>query len=785
MTYFDEAKSLARRPYMTLEIDLPVCSRVYGLSPCQATGSAGQECFNSLSTCQDRVAYNESVTKKTLKLLSDYAPTLDGGFPCIESVTITPTRLKLGGLSLRSSATVSCRTFPYSDLMLDPYIDTRPYEAVFTGDFFAKLKARYQALQGLPCRLVESYEGTTETLTRHFLLDSITGPDNDGRVNIKLRDVLTEIDGEKIKLPAVRNGVLTLATDANPVSSTFTVSTADVGQYVNATHLLVDDEIVAVTSVVVGAGQINVSRAQANTTSVVHAAGASVKEVYHFDGNVVNVIRNLLLNEAGVDPSTIVDLDWNSERDTYLPSNQVVGYITDPEALSSIINKLCEQNALAVWHDELEGKFRLLVISQFRPTDAQIDDNKLIKGTWSRVEKMADRVSRLVTYFAPISYTKSKGQGAANYDRADVLQLVTDFDQEAERIINADYLPSSGIVDVQTTATRYVTQYGPLPETVTFELDARDADVKVGDLLEVDSRFVQGPTGENEIRRYIVSEARPEITGDRYALRCERYSEEPDDDGGVFVTVSIANLNVWEYLGQPTGVGNYVLVIPAGVTVYSASAGQPALTTGMFTSGSTLKIKLEGSIIGYGGKGGDGGVAFAAYESGDWFEETSPGQAGVDGTNAVDLTLPTTFEVGAGTIFGGGGGGGGVGGDTDGSGGNPNSGEAYGGGGGGGGASFVTVNGGVGGQASVTGSGSTEIDGEPGGPGTSSPGFGGVGNGTGGDGGAHGAAGSASSDGTAGGAAGKAVDLNGFPATWSPTALATLITAGQVKGAVS
>ena len=100
------------------------------------------------------------------------------------------------------------------------------------------------------------------------------------------------------------------------------------------------------------------------------------------------------------------------------------------------------------------------------------------------------------------------------------------------------------------------------------------------------------------------------------------------------------------YPSAPTNQPICVLtVVGTGVEISSASAAQPAFTTGNIPTGSLVAVINNGNIL---GKGGDGGVAY------------NPGNgstgAGLNGGNAIDLTLPCTVENNF-NIYGGGGGG--------------------------------------------------------------------------------------------------------------------------------
>lgn len=259
----------------------------------------------------------------------------------------------------------------------------------------------------------------------------------------------------------------------------------------------------------------------------------------------------------------------------------------------------------------------------------------------------------------------------------------------------------------------------------------------------------------------------------------------------ITVSANTANLNIHAAAGSPAGPVAVTVIVSPGVYVYSDGPALPALTTAGLAAGSTVTITNNGSILGAGGKGGDGSAGV--------------GQAGGD---AINLTVPASINNTNGAIFGGGGGGGAGNGSVDFVFGCAGSYQMFRprGGGGGGGAGYSVGPGGAGGPAGTITATVMDFPGNPGAAGTLSAGGGGGTGGagywnngaTGGTGGAPGNPGAVGGTGYgsscsgglptgviatylggAGGAAGYAVRLNGNSVSWSGGN-----NASQVKGSV-
>ncbi|HXH18622.1 MAG TPA: hypothetical protein VNJ07_06020 [Chitinophagales bacterium] len=108
-----------------------------------------------------------------------------------------------------------------------------------------------------------------------------------------------------------------------------------------------------------------------------------------------------------------------------------------------------------------------------------------------------------------------------------------------------------------------------------------------------------------------------------------------------------ASINLYStYPGAPTNSPVCVVVtVYPGVDVTSVNATTPAFTTGSLPAGSVVALVNNGNIL---GKGGDGGIA--TDPSNGW------SGAGMNGGDAVNLTVNTTIQNNF-NIYGGGGGG--------------------------------------------------------------------------------------------------------------------------------
>ena len=194
---------------LVLEIDTDTCNNTFGFAPCTATGT---QCYNTFGTCKDKPNYAKGT--KTYKFCSRgmMVPPGETLRPYISDHSFTPTEIPIGGgLAVRSQTTITMVDEVCSDIEADKYAAARGTPA--SGTFWTRFLARNYNIQGRFARVRKGYItnpfdwGTFQT--ELYVIESITGPDSSGNVQIVLSDVVKTLD--KNLLPAPTSGQLVTA----------------------------------------------------------------------------------------------------------------------------------------------------------------------------------------------------------------------------------------------------------------------------------------------------------------------------------------------------------------------------------------------------------------------------------------------------------------------------------------------------------------------------------------------------------------------------------------------
>ncbi|HVQ43798.1 MAG TPA: hypothetical protein VMT30_02435 [Candidatus Saccharimonadia bacterium] len=690
----------------------------------------------------------------------DYAPTDVEAIPSLTGISYSPSTISLGSdLGTRARLDVT-----FSD-----HLHIFNGEAFDSGTFWGKWRARYgQRLQGRSLRWIQGLEGQTlaEMETRHFVIESTNGPTpQNGAYTITAQDILKFADGDRSQAPLASRGFLVGSIDADDTS--FTLSPVGIGDqdYPTSGYIaLSGSEIVAFTRVSGSEVVTITARAQLGTDADSHAAGSRAQLVLRYVGeDVADIIRDLLVNYAGVDDAFIPLAAWQTETATYLQQVYSAN-IAEPTDVSKLVSEMIEQAALAVWWEPLTEQIRLQVLRGISTVAEVFGEDNTLEGTLSITEQPNTRLTQVLTYFgqrdplAPIDEERNFRSAVLTIDGDAELAYGTPMIKK----IFSRWIPFGA----RTVAVRLndiiLGRFRDPPRRFTFNLFRHGPEnPTLGGGYRLTSWSIQDETGlasdaPIQITRLNPMSDRFEVTADEMLFR----TIDPGDllNRAITIDSSINNVNIREMhdsiypevTGDESPEITLTVTLETNVVVGSASSAQPSFDLGDWPAGITINIVVLGDIRGAGGTGGVGGNASGSNDGAPL--------NGFQGGTALYTRVPINLTDEDGKVYGGGGGGGG---------------GAYRGGGGGGGAGVV---GGIGGD--VTTSTSSPSPGEVGTQ--DAGGAGGDGGGAtdfdGGTGGAPGVVGNAGqgdalSGLTAGlgGAAGYAVDGISFVTQVGPT----------------
>lgn len=505
--------TFARIPVTQLEIDIDRCGLVYGVGACTATGSAGQECYQTYKTCQAKVAYTIG-TPLTIKLRTVGSPVVAGYRPYIKSYKPSPTEINLEtGLGPRATATLVVVDEPCIDAEFDPYIASRATPA--GGTFWTRFFARVHNYSGRPARIMRAWldsDGSGAYVTELYQVESMKGPTSNGEVTIVLKDPLKLTD--RVKVPKPTSGKLAVALANDDLS--LQLGAGEGAQYPAAGYVRVGDQIIRYTGNAADAlsWPDGTYRSQFNTTAVPVDAGAVVQlcKVY-VDEAVSDVIQDLC-NESGVADANI-DLTGNAAEDTNWlgTAYRITTCLPEPTDVSVYLGELSVETGGATWWSPVEQKVRYKFIGPQSPAAAfgqeLTEAANFISGS-TKIEPQDTLRKTYTGIFYDLVNATANRKEAKNFNRGEIhidtdAEGVNEYGDRRVDVLYSRWFSLDNEQAMRAFIKRRLGRYRDAPINISFKVDPKDADISEGDLYTITtSQFTEADGSAKPVNVMII-----------------------------------------------------------------------------------------------------------------------------------------------------------------------------------------------------------------------------------------------------------------------------------------
>lgn len=538
-------------PITIVEIDRDICSLVYGVGLCTATGTP---CYNTWETCQVKPVF--AVTTQVIRFVKPRAdiPMSLNAIPSVRSTTTSPTELNVGDvdaasgpLGKRAQATVTFEDHPYSDALTDPYVATRSLNPFQNGTFWTKLKARWPIAKGRALRIRDGYLGQDpeDMVSREYLIDAIDGPNSSGIVTVRAVDPLRLLDDKTSQAPKQSTGYL--SADITISQTTITVVGAVLADYPATGTLRIEAELMTYTGRTISGGTITftgITRATDGSAAKEHKAESRVQTcVRYTNENAWEVAKDLIDTYAPSAAGYIDATQWAAEAAQWLDGFIVSGVISEPTGLNTLLAELCRDAQFFIWWDERLQKILLRAVRPPTETPVQFnEDANILAGSQSIKTAPNERVSQLWYYYEPADLSK-KVDAEDNYRKVRIRidaesESAREYDESAVKKIYSRWVRTDAIVIAITT--RIIARYRDDPLYLTISVDAKDRNTWTADVVDVSSRLQTNTEGLPLTRRYQVISAQEVQPGAviKYVLQTydftAKYAYWMDDDAPIF-----------------------------------------------------------------------------------------------------------------------------------------------------------------------------------------------------------------------------------------------------------
>jgi hypothetical protein len=523
---------ITREVIEVFELVQPRCSLRHGVGACEATG---RQCYNTYPTCGFKSAFNldGSIRWRFVKagtnigrIYSEPDPNdiRTNPFPALLSVRKdSPSRVNIGasrkgespiGISAQITATI--QDFPFDDYVGDFYVNDR--DQVITASFGAKLRARVG--EGQSRMRINHYVGYVgqsldEMQVSRFDVDRIT-PVSGGQFAITGVDPLRRPTRANAKYPRPTDIRLFAAITDTDTAITVSGLEADISASFGNTNgrrfIRVRDEIIQYTGwseIVPGRYALTgVARGQLETVAAAHEANDGMQRVArHERQRMYRVAAYIMTDHA--DMAGLIDMDqWEDEGGTYLSTLQTTATIAEPVEVDKLLGELCRDGLFSIWWDDREQTIPLLAVRPPTGIPPVFTDRGNVKSISLDV-RPNDRMTRVVIAYGERSPI-GKDSDFGNYR---VRSFTIDGEAEGPFYADGSVRPNDfrsrwirTDANAALVAASLLQRYRISPEYAKLALDAKDRDLGVGDILDLQTSDLIDPFGEALVKRWQVIE---------------------------------------------------------------------------------------------------------------------------------------------------------------------------------------------------------------------------------------------------------------------------------------
>jgi len=523
-----------REPLQVVEIEQPLCSRTFGVSPCLATGT---ECWNTRATCKYLAALDMTDTLILRFVKPDANRRQDTGFdpstaiPSLRSVDTAPTVLNVASgdsdfspLGLRAVANIVIDDHPYNDAGIDPYLSARAYDVAAQGTFWGRWLARNPYHVGYAVRVYDGFVGDdlAAMIKREYFVESIDRTSRNVRITAK--DVLRKITDTDHKSPEASTGVLAsgIAFD----STTLIIAGANISDYPTPGRVRIGSEVIGYTIATdVGGGNFALSgltRGDLGTAADGHGQNDGVQWVLSYEAvRYDSILNDLIVTRAGV-PSAYVDAaTWSAEATKWRPLYIMTRHITTPTSTHKLVGEVVQQSQSHLWWDERQQAIRLEAQRPNYNPNMLTDADHIVAGSFSIKEEIKDRASTVYVYYGLRNPTLSTTD-PVSYSAAEVLvdaDSVQSYGEPATKVIYAPWISSAALA--RSIATKYVRRFRDARRKVALEVTPKDIGDWTGNSVLISHWQDQISDGSPALRAWLITSAETVDHGARYKLTLE------------------------------------------------------------------------------------------------------------------------------------------------------------------------------------------------------------------------------------------------------------------------
>lgn len=259
-----------------------------------------------------------------------------------------------------------------------------------------------------------------------------------------------------------------------------------------------------------------------NTTPTAVKIGEQVQLCKVYVDQPLTTVMIDLLNESGIESGSIDTTLFASQQSEWFGTRfNVTACISDPEDASNLLQELCKQSNSVMWWDATTQKVALRVVGPRSPTDvlqsSLTDDTEIIESSRT-IKALDDKRLNFVAINYDIESAVADKKQPSSYKRGEVFvdadaSGANEYDDVRTEVQFSRWFTSANESAMRATAARRLAYYRDAPKEIGVQIDAKDAGIQTGDLVDVSCDGVVKVDGSIDTKRCIVTKHTHELNG--------------------------------------------------------------------------------------------------------------------------------------------------------------------------------------------------------------------------------------------------------------------------------
>jgi hypothetical protein len=269
----------------------------------------------------------------------------------------------------------------------------------------------------------------------------------------------------------------------------------------------IEDEIITYTTLT-GDVISGCTRGAFGTVAAAHKDEDLVQQVLIYTSQRAhNVVKDLLLNYAGVPASSVVTSEWDAAAT--LITELYTTQIAKPEPVGDLIAELSEQVGFTVYHDVETNKINFVGLRAAAPVFT-VDDDRIVRGSLNMRRLDSKRISQVLLHYgrrSPVGSLDDRQNYRSRFRTVDAgAESTFEYGVPSIHEVFSRWIPVQARTLAENSANRLLQMFRDAPLEAEFrERENRLGDYSLARVFTLQAREVEDFYGRPQQQTHVVT----------------------------------------------------------------------------------------------------------------------------------------------------------------------------------------------------------------------------------------------------------------------------------------